>query len=209
MCVHVCHGVCVGSEDNCGSQFSLACEFWGQNWGQQAQQHVSLAFTHWATSPDPNLSFIILRSSGIHEAEWSLAWHLNQRLFLTESRNIQMYIPLKQTEIYPQSMLKSHLHFQLWVKLSSPHMFYNFIKLIQSSGVLSTYMYMPHLRAWCPQRSEESIRSPGTGGSDGYEPSVGAGSQAWLEEQYVLSTDASLQNLTSIFKQLQIHERER
>jgi hypothetical protein len=48
-------------------------------------------------------------------------------------------------------------------------------------SVLPACMYVYYVCAWCPQRSEESIGSPGTGIIDGWElPSIGVGNRTWV-----------------------------
>jgi hypothetical protein len=45
---------------------------------------------------------------------------------------------------------------------------------------LPVYMSVHHVCAWYSRRSEESIRSPGTGVKDSCEHHVGAGNQTWV-----------------------------
>ena len=53
---------------------------------------------------------------------------------------------------------------------------------------LPAYMSVHHMCAWCPQKPEEGVRSPGTGGTDGCE--LLCGSWEWnadsLQEQQVI-----------------------
>ena len=44
--------------------------------------------------------------------------------------------------------------------------------------VLAACVYVHHVHAWCPRRSE-GIRAYGTGITDGREPHIGAGNQTW------------------------------
>ena len=63
-------------------------------------------------------------------------------------------------------------------------------------SVLLVYMYVYHVCAWCPWKSEEGVRSPETGVMDSWEPPC----QSWelnpvpLQEQVLLTVDSSLQD---------------
>lgn len=56
-------------------------------------------------------------------------------------------------------------------------------------NVLPAHIYGHHVHAWCPQRSKEGVRSPG---SNGYEPPCGykEPTSGSLPEQQVLSSRA-------------------
>lgn len=50
-------------------------------------------------------------------------------------------------------------------------------------SVVTAHIYVHHMHAWCLQRSEEGVRTPGTGVRDGCKPPCGSWELASLEEQ--------------------------
>lgn len=60
---------------------------------------------------------------------------------------------------------------------------------------MATFMYVYHMCACCPRRSEEALRPLGTGITDSCAPSSGCWKQnpSPLEEQVLITTELSFQ----------------
>jgi hypothetical protein len=69
-------------------------------------------------------------------------------------------------------------------------------------NVSPVFMYVHHMCAWCPRKSEDSFRSPGMGVTDGCEPLTGScklNAGLLRKQQVLLITEPSLQPYIYLF----------